>query len=259
MSDFSAGVRVAAWQCLATWHGGHTQVNMPANTAQVDKPTNGSQVGVSYNTSQVGVSPSAAQVGVSSITTISSIPNTPPSEDTPLVFSAFSEQQNALNMSKALMVSISDEDHEVQTHAVRAAEQVLSAALGTLCSASPCDHGEGGERDVIERVGSINFETFFTRNWEEVHLSIAEQIHCSSVKLLQLMSTCSTVALRLPTEEVQVFCTSLKQALESTLEAVKSSAALHEESPVDVLVSTLKEIVSAAEAEDSKFAEADCY
>lgn len=258
VSDFSASVRVAAWQCLAAWHRGHAQVGISADTAQADVYSNASQVGVSYNTSQMGVSSSSIQVGVSSITTLSSTPDPSSNENGPLIFSALSEQQNALNTSKALMFGMSDEDHEVQARAVQAAEQVLAVALGQIGSGPRCDCG-GAVGDVIERVGSIDFDTFFTRNWEEVHISVAEQIHYSSEKLLQLLSTGCEVELRWPTEEAKVFYTSLKRILASTVEAVKSSAAFCEESPVDKLVSTLKEIVSAAEAEDSKFAEADCY
>lgn len=250
MSDFSASVRVAAWQCLAAWHGGCTQVEVSANTTQVDK---------SFNPSQVGVSSIPTQVGVSSITTTSSMTNATPNETISVVFSAFSEQQNALNTSKALMFSVSDEDHEVQTCAVQTAERVLTAALGAMCSGPSCDEHGGAIEEVIERVGSIDFDTFFTRNWEEVHVSVAEQIRCSSERLLRLLHTGSEVTLRRPTEEVKVFCASLRQALASTLEAVNSSAAMREESSVNVLISTLKEIVSATEAEDSKFAEADCY
>ena len=268
MSDFSAGVRVAAWQCLAAWHGGRTQVEVSANTTQVDKSSSPTQVGVSSSPTQVGVSSSPTQVGVSSsptqvgmssITTTSSMANTTPNVTTFIVFSAFSEQQNALNTSKALMFSVSDEDHEVQTCAVQAAEQVLTAALGAMCSGPSSDERGGATKEVVERAGSIDFDTFFTRNWEEVHVSVVEQIRCSSERLLQLLHTGSEVAHRQPTEEVKVFCASLRQALASTLEAVNSSASVREESTVNALISTLKEIVSATEAEDSKFAEADCY
>ena len=224
-------------------------MEVSANTTQVDK---------SFNPSQVGVSSIPIQVGMSSITTTSSMTNATPSETISVVFSAFSEQQNALNTSKALMFSVSDEDHEVQTCAVQAAEQVLTAALGAMCS-GPCDEHGGAIEEVIERMGSIDFDTFFTRNWEEVHVSVVEQIRCSSERLLRLLHTGSEVPLRRPTEEVKVFCASLRQALVSTLEAVNSSAAMREESSVNALISTLKEIVSATEAEDSKFAEADCY
>lgn len=240
MSDFSASVRVAAWQCLVAWHRERTQVEVSANTTQVD---------MSFNPSQVDVS---------SITTTSSMTNTTPNKTTFVVLSAFSEQQNALNTSKALMVSVSDEDHEVQTCAVQAAEQVLTSALRVMCSGPSCDE-HGGAIEVIERVGSIDFDTFFTRNWEEMHVSVVEQIRCSSERLLRLLHTGSEVALGQPTEEVKVFCASVRQAIANTLEAVNSCAAMREESSVNALISTLKEIVSATEAEDSKFAEADCY
>ena len=223
VSDFSADVRMAAWKSLQAWHGGYTQM------------------------------------GMSSGTTVLSTLDSSPTLKGPPVFSAFSEQQNASHTNKALMVSMSDEDHEVQSHAVQAAEQILVAALGQIGCRPTCDCG-GTPGDIIERVGTIDFHTFFARrNWEEIHCSVAEQISCSSENLLQLLSTgCDTVT-RCPTEEVKAFYASLQQTLASTLEAVHSTAAFFEKSPVNELILTLKEIVSAAEAEDSKFAEADCY
>ena len=81
------------------------------------------------------------------------------------------------------MVSMSDEDHEVQSHTVQAAEQILVVALGQVGSGPTCDCG-GTPRDIIERVGTIDFDLFFVRSWEEIHISVAEQICCSSENLL---------------------------------------------------------------------------
>ena len=222
VSDFSVDVRVAAWKSLQAWHGRYTQMGMSSGTTVLP--------------------------------TLDSSPNL----KGPPVFSAFSEQQNASHTNKALMVSMNDEDHKVQSHAVQAAEQILVVSLGQFGSGSTCDCG-GTPGDMIERVGRIDFHTFFARrNWEEIHCSVAEQVSCSSENLLQLLSTgCDTVT-RCLTEEVKAFYASLQQTLVSTLEAVNSSAAFFEKSPVDELILTLKEIVSATEAEDSKFAEADC-
>ena len=175
VSDFSADVRVTAWKSLANWHGEFTQMDVPANTAQG------------------AISSDTTQVGVSSSTTEMAVPGTPPSQKGPPVLSALSEEQNASNMSKALMVSMSDEDHEVQSHTVQAAEQILVVALGQVGNGSTCDFG-GTPGDIIERVGTIDFDLFFARrSWEDIHISTAEQINCSSENLLQLLSTgCST-------------------------------------------------------------------
>ena len=145
------------------------------------------------STAQKGKSSDTTQVGVSSSTTVMAVPGTPPSQKGPPVLSALSEQQNASNMSKALMVSMNDEDHEVQSHAVQAAEQILVVSLGQVGSGSTCDCG-GTPGNIIERVGTIDFDSFFVRrSWEDIHISMAEQISCSSENLIQLLFTgCST-------------------------------------------------------------------
>ena len=171
VSDFSADVRVAAWKSLADWHGRYTQVDVLANTAQGGIPSD------------------TTQVGMSSSTTVMAVPGTPPSQKGPPVLSALSEEQNASNISKVLMVSMSDEDHEVQSHTVQAVEHILVVALGKVGSGPTCDCG-GTPGDIIERVGTVDFDLFFARrSWEDIHISTAEQINCSSENLIQLLFT----------------------------------------------------------------------
>ena len=63
---------------------------------------------------------------------------------------------------------MSDEDHEEQSHAVQAAEHILVVALGQVGSMPTCDCG-GTPGNIIERVGTIDFDLFFARrSWERL-------------------------------------------------------------------------------------------